>query len=92
MNRREFLKAAGLAIAFPCGIASICPPETEYLGRKILYGNATDKPLEWSLTFHARILNDDFVHVLTLPEDLTKEEQRQIEDRIDEYNKELEAA
>lgn len=111
MDRREFIKWAGLAAAFPCGIASavkggVSRAEIEKV-RKILHGTATDKrqawppissmshkcnPLNFCVTYQARILNDDFVHVLTLPEDLTEEEQRQIETRIDEYNESLEVA
>ncbi len=48
MDRREFIRFAGLTVAVPIGLeAATRQPGTEYLGRKILYGNATDEPQVW---------------------------------------------
>lgn len=97
MNRREFIGVAGLAAAFPCGIASaVAHPKPVHSVKwrrwpQTVSWSHTCDPQNFRVTYQTRILNDDFVQVLILPEDLTKEEQRQIETRIDEYNKELEA-
>ena len=45
--------------------------------------------MKWDIEMNFRILNDDFVHVLALPDNLTQEQSDNISREIDKLNEQV---